>query len=259
MLTCGFAHAQTNTPLSGSYGVLIHQSFATSIGQKGFVVVGVLNLDGAGNATGQFAFQNGANSSHPAQTRSVTLAGTYSTNPDGTGSLTLGVEGDLTFTFAMVITEGGQSLQLAATKCNMGANSCGSDPIVTTGSGRATKGGASTLNGTYGFLSNTVPVPASIVGVMAFDGAGNATMSFTHVGIPNNDPSGALPTASATWSGTYSINPDGTGTITFTPPPDQSPEVTVAFVATDGGSRLLLLQTGAGLDSNVSFGTARLQ
>ena len=65
---------------------------------------------------------------------------------------------------------------------------------------------------------------------------------------------------SGTMSGTYSINPDGTGTIALKASSAQSPDLTLAFVVTDGGSGLLLVRTEAGTpNSNVEFGSARLQ
>ena len=50
-------------------------------------------------------------------------------------------------------------------------------------------------------------------------------------------------------SGTYSINPDGTGTITLKAASAQSSDLTLAFVVTDGGSGLLLIRTEAGTGS----------
>ena len=256
-LVCGLAHAQTNTPLSGSYGFLIGQSFASSDEQKGLTFVGVMNLDGAGNIAAQATFQNGAGPNHGAQTGSTPFSGTYSSKPDGTGSLTIGIPGDLTLTFAIVIADGGQGLNLVATKCSIGPDSCGPDPSVTTGVARAIKSGVSSLKGSYGFQTNRAPAPVAIVGVLAFDGAGSATMSFTRVASGGDSASGSF-------AGSYSINADGTGTINLN---DASGQVnlTLAFVATDGGSGLLLIQTkngdvaGFGPDSNVTFGTARLQ
>jgi hypothetical protein len=93
---------------------------------------------------------------------------------------------------------------------------------------------------------------------MNFDGAGNVTASFTIVGAPGNGLTLGLSTSSLT--GTYSVNPDGTGTITFVSPAGAT-VATFSFVTTDGGSQLLLLQTSAigPAPTSVSSGTARLQ
>lgn len=102
------------------------------------------------------------------------------------------------------------------------------------------------LNGAYGFKVTSSPYPGGTIGVMNFDGAGNVSMPLTTVGV------GAA--AKGTFTGTYTINPDGSGTI-------QTPGPSFAFVMTDGGSELLLLRTDDNVDAkfNVSFGTARLQ
>ena len=89
-----------------------------------------------------------------------------------------------------------------------------------------------------------------------FDGAGNVALASTFVG--SSDSNGQpTPTFNLAQSGTYSINPDGTGTINFPAVPDQN-ALTYAFVITDGGSGLLLMQTDRA-GNGVSFGTARLQ
>lgn len=116
---------------------------------------------------------------------------------------------------------------------------------VVSGIARAAQAGGS-LNGAYGFQVNSWPFPAGAIGVMNFDGAGNVAISTTTHG---DDP-----TARANFTGTYSVNPDGSGTIT-------SPGPSFAFVITDGGSQLLLLRTDNNNDAkfSTSFGTARLQ
>jgi hypothetical protein len=121
---------------------------------------------------------------------------------------------------------------------------------VISGIGRAAQAGGS-LNGSYGLQLNFAPFPAGAVGVMKFDGAGNVSISLTAVG-PNSTP------AVSTLSGTYSINPDGSGTINLKAPSGQ-PGPVYSFVITDGGSQLLLLRTDANPVFNVAFGTARLQ
>ena len=121
---------------------------------------------------------------------------------------------------------------------------------VISGIGRAAQAGGS-LNGSYGLQLNFAPFPAGAVGVMKFDGTGNVSISLTAVG-PNSTP------AVSTLSGTYSINPDGRGTINLKVPSGQ-PGPVYSFVITDGGSQLLLLRTDANPVSNVAFGTARLQ
>src|SRR5260370_9566454 len=165
-LNGGFVYGQTNTAIRGSYGFLLGQSFSLTDGQKALAFVGVMNLDGAGGATATATIQNGAGPRHLAETDTLPLVGTYSTKPDGTGILKLGIEGDLTLTFAMVISDGGQYLQLLGTGCSLGPDDCGGPyTSVTTGIARATNGGAASLNGSYGFQFNSSPVPSTSVGV----------------------------------------------------------------------------------------------
>jgi hypothetical protein len=64
---------------------------------------------------------------------------------------------------------------------------------------------------------------------------------------------GQPPVFTGTLTGTYSIKPDGTGTINL----GQAP---IAFAVTDDGSGLLFLDTGLDeVGGNLRFGTARLQ
>jgi len=239
-----------STPPSGSFGFLANVWLAPQSSDSGTAILGVMNFDGEGNVTGSLTFQRGSTSTKAAQTFVGTLTGTYSSNPDGTGSATVTFGGALTFTFAMVVADGGQSLQLVGTHL-MGGDISGS---VADGFARAGQSGS--LKGSYGFQLNNSPLPAGTIGVANFDGAGNISASFTFVGV-GTDPS-QPPVANGTLTGTYSINADGSGTINFPVQPGQSASSAFAFVITDGGSGFLLLQTD-GTGNNVSFGTARLQ
>jgi hypothetical protein len=125
-------------------------------------------------------------------------------------------------------------------------------------SGAARAGQVTSLNGSYGFSLGGSPIPISQIGVMNFDGAGNVTASLSVVGPPGTSLS--LPASTTSLSGTYTVNSDGTGTITFT---DQTgaTAATFSFVTTDGGSQIQLLQTSSvgPAPTSVSFGTARKQ
>jgi hypothetical protein len=117
------------------------------------------------------------------------------------------------------------------------------------------------LMGSYAFMA-TVPYigpvtsqftlagPAAIVGVITFDGAGNVAGSQTFV---QQDPS---PTATnprvqpQTFTGTYTVNADGTGTFT-------TGASTQTFVLTDGGAGAIFVLTAGG--NSVLTGTARRQ
>ena len=114
-----------------------------------------------------------------------------------------------------------------------------------------------TLMGSYGFQI-TVPDVGAVQGVITLDGAGNATSSGgISVGI-DPDPNATVPQVQPTkgGQGTYTVNPDGTGTITLQNP---SGKITsISFVITDGGSQLTAVVT-AGLGNAVGTGIARKQ
>jgi hypothetical protein len=113
------------------------------------------------------------------------------------------------------------------------------------------------LTGSYGFtLIQTWDggdLPGALLGVLTFDGAGKFTGSVTQaVVVP--DPKATTPQVQAgqQFSGTYTVNADGTGIAT------QQDGTTVSFVTTDGGSGLMLLPT-AGFGNHLLTGTARKQ
>jgi len=108
------------------------------------------------------------------------------------------------------------------------------------------------LNGSYGLqFTKSSPTPQTTLAVWTFDGAGNVTLSGTFV-----EP--GLSVGSGTLFGTYSVNPDGTGTITVPPQPGSLMGQTYAFVIANGHSGLLVLQTHRAGDG-VNYGTGRLQ
>jgi hypothetical protein len=120
-----------------------------------------------------------------------------------------------------------------------------------------------TLMGSYGF-SIAVPYAGNdngtgvIQGVFTLDGAGNATGSGgISVGV-DPDPNATVPQVQPTRGnqGTYTVNPDGTGTVTLQSPNGKT--TSLSFVVTDGGSQLLLVVTG-GLGNAVGSGIARKQ
>lgn len=121
---------------------------------------------------------------------------------------------------------------------------------VTSGIARVSNGGA--LNGAYGFQLKGEPFPGGSVGVATFDGAGNVTVSMKTVGV------GLRSALTSSLSGTYSLNTDGTGTMSLNDASGQ-PGAAFAFVVTDEGSQLLLLRTDNDTGFDVAFGSARKQ
>jgi hypothetical protein len=96
------SHSQTqsNAPV-GSFGFQLNN------------VVGVLNIDGAGNVTGNYTSLNGGTTT----VQSGTLAGTYSSNSNGIGGMNIAIDSGSNgnVTFSVVITDGGAGLLLLQT------------------------------------------------------------------------------------------------------------------------------------------------
>jgi hypothetical protein len=124
-----------------------------------------------------------------------------------------------------------------------------SNGSIISGTAKAIKGRS--LKGAYGFKVNFSPYPFGQLGVMKFDGEGNVSVSV--VGSGN----GEFSTAGLT--GTYSIDPDGSGKINFNTQTGQPGGPTYAIVVTDDGSGFMYLRTGVNPQYSVVFGTARLQ
>ena len=123
--------------------------------------------------------------------------------------------------------------------------------FTTPGSARAIgAGGAAPMPGAYGFQLTSQPFPNGFIGVLNFDGNGSVNGTI-------NPAAGA---ANAV-TGTYSINADGTGSMKLTSASNPAAlPMLFAFVATDGGSSLYLLEVDdGGNGASVSAGTARLQ
>jgi hypothetical protein len=93
--------------------------------------------------------------------------------------------------------------------------------------------------------------------VATLDGAGNVTLSLTFVGASDADGQPAQP-FSFSQTGTYATNTDGTGRLTLAEIPGVSNAQTYAFVSTDNGSGLMLMQLDRA-GNGVTFGTARRQ
>jgi hypothetical protein len=109
------------------------------------------------------------------------------------------------------------------------------------------------LEGSYGFSRNGTAgsgtISAAAVGVLVFDGAGNVS------GHDTTSVNGNI--IRRTFSGTYTVNPDCTGSITITFITGTPGRVSASdFVIVDGGKGLLLINTNPG---EVIVGSARRQ
>jgi hypothetical protein len=111
------------------------------------------------------------------------------------------------------------------------------------------------LKGSYSFLTNlwTANVATNqfaMVGVLTFDGAGNVTGSYTSISW-DTVQNGAL-------GGTYTVNANGTGTLTFTTGSTAGFAITLNSAVAGIAHGVQLLQTNDTSDEIIS-GTALLQ
>jgi hypothetical protein len=240
--------APVTTPV-GSYGILMNQWPSSNTGNdKTSALLGVLNFDGAGNVTATYTK---VNVDFTATTGKAT--GTYLANPDGSNTVNLTFDDGSVWTLAAAVTDGGSGLQLLVTGGTpMNFFTGNPNPAqVFGGTGRILSAQGTVAAGSYGYLLIGWPdaqnKPDNLFGIINLDGAGNLNGSYTLVnGRPAAVP-GAL-------SGTYSVNPDGTGSMTVTL--DLLGTTTLAIVVTEGGSGILMLALKT---AGVTSGTARMQ
>jgi hypothetical protein len=126
--------AQTPAP-SGTYGFLANIYEMEQAGWTGGAVIGVLKIDEAGNVTGAGTFQ-GRDSVNPSQqVGPVNFTGTYTVIYYGVGVLEMIFEDGYKAVFAVVTTDGGQTLQFTtfATGAGNPALRGGPQPLTLTG------------------------------------------------------------------------------------------------------------------------------
>jgi len=195
----------SNASLKGTYSFLNNLTTA-NVGTNQFAMVGVLAFDGAGNVSGSFT----SISSTTSQTG--TVAGTYTVMSNGTGTMTITFTPGSTAHFAITlnstaagVAHGVQLLQTDDTK-----NEILSGTAVQQATAPASYSKAS-LKGTLAFQYNPRTADASLsedggVGIFTFDGKGGLKGSVTIIfgGGPFGGP----------FTATYTVNPDGSGTIT---------------------------------------------
>lgn len=254
------AHAMAGTtaaqtPPVGPYGFVLNATFSDPSTQGGVAMLGLIDFDGAGNLTGHYDLELGSGGTGQKASVTGSFTGTYSSNPDGTGTISTTLDIGVNATLAMVIDNHGRTLELAVTGCSgficdTGTVVSGVAEIEFTGVVHPVHQGF--LNGSYGIqFTKSSPTPQTGVEVWTFDGAGNVSISGTFVG-PN------FSVGSGTLVGTYSVHPDGTGTVTIPPHPGSLMGQTHVFVIAEGHSGLLVLQTNRAGDG-VNYGTGRIQ
>jgi hypothetical protein len=263
----GIMSAQTSaydvTSFNGSYAYSLSGSAADpDTGLKTPIAeAGRLTADGAGNVSGSdTVIVNGSLVRR-------TLTGSYTINSDGTGSLVLNpswgpqihadlVAGEHGRLITLVLTDSGNTLSGAIESQQAASQTPPSQGF-----------NAGALHGSYeykiagsavDFYGNVTPIRE--VGRLTADGAGNLTGSST-VSIDGY-------VVRRTLTGTYAMNPDGSGSATLYP--TWGPQIDVDlfvsanglkvdFVVTDSGSTLSGAMTAQSLPSSSSMAMALAQ
>jgi hypothetical protein len=193
----------SNASLKGTYSFSTNLSTANASTNQ-FAMVGVLAFDGAGHVTGSFT----SISFDTVQTG--TLSGTYTVSSNGTGTITFttGSTAHLAITLNSTVSGVAHGVQLL--QINDSSNEILSGTAVLQSTTTLTYSVAS-VKGNFAFQYNPRTAAVSLaedggIGIFTFDGKGNlkgtATIMFDG-GLFGGPFTGAV----------YTVNPDGSGTI----------------------------------------------
>jgi hypothetical protein len=251
LATTGTAAAQVAPPV-GPYGYVLNTRFSHPGLHGGVALLGLMNFDGVGNVSGPYNLEFGSGGVEQPASVTGSLTGTYTSNPDGTGTMAVVLVdvNNVTLinaTLAMVIDDRSREIQLAVTGCT--GIICDLTGSVVSGVAEIASSHPVRLGflaGSYGLqLTKSSPTPATSLEVWTFDGMGGVTRTGTFVAPGPSVNSGEI------LQGTYSVNTDGTGTVTTN-------SKTFVFVITNGHSGLLVLQIHRAGDG-VLYGTGQIQ
>ncbi|MGB9236028.1 MAG: hypothetical protein WCC04_16585 [Terriglobales bacterium] len=199
------AATYSKASLTGSYSFL-NNLWTANASTNQLATVGVLKFDGAGTVTGSYTsislqvFHTG------------TLAGTYTVNSNGTGTITFTTGSTAQFAINLDSTAAGVAHGVQLLQINDSNNEIVSGAAVLQSTTTETYSVAS-LKGTFAFQWNLWTADASqhqasVIGVGSIDGKGTLKDSTTMV------LDGKIQTGTQT--GTYAVNPDGSGIISLT-------------------------------------------
>jgi hypothetical protein len=230
------AQASFNTAsLKGGYSFLTNR-WTADVNTNENATVGVVTFDGAGNVTASYTSISGG------VVQTGTASGTYTVNSNGTGAINF-TTGSNPPQFAIVITSsaGGLAHGVQLLQTNDSNNRVESGTALLQSTTAATYTLAS-VKGKLSFQINkwTADVTSSqegIVGILTSDGAGHVKGAFTQM------KGGVLGTG--TFTGTYTVNSDGTGSMSLNTGTD-NPQLAFALnnaTPTSPAKGLQLLQT----------------
>jgi hypothetical protein len=241
----------SNASLKGGYSFLLNK-WTADVNANQEAVVGVMTFDGVGNVTASItAIQGGV-------VHTGTASGTYTVNSNGTGAINFTTGGTTPPHFAITLnaTAAGlaHGMQLLVTNENSNVVDSGTAFLQSTTPATYT---LASVKGNLGFQINkwTADVNASqdgIVGIFSFDGAGKIKGSYNEVN------GGVLKTG--TFTGTYTVNSDGSGSMSLIVGTD-NPQLAFALnnaTPTSPAKGLQLLQTSGG-GNKVQSGVALKQ
>jgi hypothetical protein len=195
----------SNASLKGGYSFLTNL-WTANVNTNQFAMVGVMTFDGAGNVTGSYTQNSGG---------SVTagiLGGTYTVNSNGTGAIVLTAGLTAQFAITLLSTAGGVADGVRLLQTNDSNNEVISGTALLQSSNAETYSVAS-LKGNFAFQGNqwtadVTEAQSSTIGAFKFDGTGGFKGSETTM------YAGEL--SSGPFTGTYTVNSDGTGTLSGT-------------------------------------------
>ena len=226
------AKSCNNATLNGAYGALYSGFFGGPKSPTGAIFR--LVADGQGNVTGT------GTQSDNGTIEAETVTGTYSISKNCTGTMALIDQNDVHADYNFVFDEGNDHVEFVRTDATV--NESGEGAAL----GTATCGFPAKAKRIFANRSREIGTfLVDIVGQVTFDGKGNASAIETFM------INGALQTAKM--SGTYSVNPDCTGTITLKAGSDT---YDFAIVAVDNQQTLLLIDTDP---TNINVGIAHAQ
>ncbi len=234
------APAFSNGSLKGSYSVLMINW--TSDPSRTEDLIAVFNFDGVSKVSITSFIDNKVGT-----LSAGTGSGTYSVNANGSGSMNITLSNGASGIFGIVINAAGKGFQIMCTNC-------GGDPNVLSATAVASGGSSfnnASLKGNYEFLSTQWPTPQDSnaqndLGILTFDGVGKVKASITE------NVAGKVTVIKA--SGTYSVNSDGSGSLTVTP---KTGSITNAFAIDSAGKGFQFIKAVSG--GSVQSGTATHQ
>ena len=243
----------SNASLKGGYSFLVNR-WTADVTANQFAVMGVMTFDGAGNVTASYTMISGGS------VTTGTLGGTYAVKSNGTGTIkfTTGTNPPQ-FAITLNSTAAGvaHGVQLLQTNDSSNEVVSGTALLQSTTAGKYS---VANVKGNFGFQWNewTADVNNSqegCVGIVSFDGKGNLK------GSQKNMSGGVLKTG--TFTGTYTVNPDGSGSMSMTDNRGDKSQTAFALNSVAAGqakgAQFLVTSTGGNNKNIVVSGVALKQ